>query len=169
MAEVGILQPDERLELIDGAIDMMRPIGNRHAGCVDVMASRFMNRLGPRAIVRVQGPIRLSDHSEPQPDIALLHPRTVFDRSGHPGPADLFLVVEVMDSSAIRDRGQKLGLYALSKVPDVWLIDLDGESIEVHLAPQNGVHTRSRVCLRGQNVSPDAFPDITLSVDEILG
>lgn len=114
MAEAGILGEDDRVELLEGEIVQMAPIGSNHRGTVDFLANSLVSRLGARAIVRTQNPIRLDDFSEPQPDVALLHPRADFYRRSHPTPADVLLLVEVADSSVAFDRQVKLPLYCPS-------------------------------------------------------
>src|SRR5689334_7852246 len=108
MADAGILSEDDRVELIEGAVVEMSPFRRLHAACVDRLNAWLNRLLGASAIVRVQSPIRLSDYSEPQPDIALLRPRADFYASGHPGPRDVLLVIEVADTSLDYDRGVKL-------------------------------------------------------------
>lgn len=169
MAEAGILQPDERVELIDGEIYAMCPIGDRHAGCVNCLTAEFSQQLGRRVVVSVQNPIRLTDLTEPEPDLAILRPKPDFYRSGHPGPDDVLLVIEVMDSSAPRDRGLKLDAYARSNIREVWLVDLGRELIEVHRRPVGGVFTNHQTRPRGETVTCEAFPDVELAVDDILG
>jgi Uma2 family endonuclease len=123
MAEVGILRPDERVELIDGEIIDMPPVGSVHAGTVDQMAKILGDALGNQAIVRVQNPISLDDHSEPEPDIALLRRREDFYKSSHPTPDDILLVVEIADS-LLFDRNIKVPLYARHGIVEVWLVDV---------------------------------------------
>jgi Uma2 family endonuclease len=169
MAEAGILKPDERVELIDGVVYTMSPIGSRHAACVRTLDDLFHATFRGRAIVSVQNPIRLPDLTEPQPDLVLARPHPDRYRKRHPEPRDILLLVEVMDTSAMRDRGQKLTAYATAAVPEVWLVDLDGQAIEVHHIPQGGVYSRSYTRRSGESVTPGAFPDVALNVDDILG
>ncbi len=169
MAGAAIFGDWERVELIEGEIHTMSPIGKRHAGTVDYVSGAFSARLRGRAIVRVQGPVLIGDQSEPEPDIALLRPRADYYRSKHPEAADILLIVEVMDTSATYDRQVKLGLYALAAIPEVWLIDLNGERVEVYRQPSGDVYTVIQIGLRGQKVAPGAFPDLELGVDDILG
>lgn len=169
LAELGFLREDSRIELIDGDLIAMCPIGSRHASGVERLAFLFASRLGGRAMVRHQNPIRLDEHSEPEPDLMLVRPREDFYASAHPAPADVLLLIEVMDSSADYDRGTKLGLYARFGVPEVWLIDLNEARVEQHRVPDKGTYTERLIRSRGQSVSPAALPDVELTVDEILG
>ncbi|WP_406697314.1 Uma2 family endonuclease [Singulisphaera sp. Ch08] len=169
MAEAGILVEDARVELIEGEIVTKRPIGSRHLACVDRLTGLLARGVGFRAILRVQGSIRLGDRSEPEPDLVLLRPRQDYYAAIPATPGDVLTLIEVMDSSAGYDREIKLGLYAREEVAEVWLVDLNKEWIEVHRRPISGVHTEIQIRPRGESVSPEAFPDLVLAVDSILG
>jgi len=167
LADVGILRRDDRVELLDGDIVEMTPIGIRHAACVDVLNSLFQRFANGRVIVRVQNPIRLSPHSEPQPDLSILKARADFYVSAHPAPRDVLLVIEVADSSATFDRDVKVPLYARSGVPEMWLVDLQEDRIETFSQPTPDGYLRSHVAVPGERVSC-ADPGLELLVDEIL-
>lgn len=169
LAEAGILVEDDRVELIDGEIVEMSPIGSRHQACVDWLTRECSGRLRHAAIVRVQGPIRTGDRSEPQPDVALLRPRQDFYAQEHPGPADVLLVIEVADTTADYDRHTKLPLYARAGIPEAWLINFPGGRIEVHREPSPDGYKLVRYVTRGENLAPLSFPDLDLAVDELLG
>ena len=123
MGETGILSPTDRLELIDGQIIDMSPIGVLHAAIVDVLARHFGRRAGESVFIRCQNPLQLDDISEPEPDIAILRPRADLYTTAHPGPADVLLVIEVADTSLAYDLGTKVPLYARHGIPEVWVID----------------------------------------------
>ena len=148
MAQAGIFGEDDRVELIDGEIVEMTPIGSRHAACVGKLTQILVGRCAGRAIVWIQNPVRLSGESEPQPDVALLRPRTDFYASEPPGPPDVLLVIEVADTSLLYDRDFKAARYARGGIPEVWVVDLEGEQVHVFRdlkAGTYGVHeTRSR-------------------------
>ena len=169
LAEAGILGPDERLELIDGVVYTMGPIGSRHAWCVQQITDSLYAHFPGRAIIRVQSPIRLPDFTEPEPDIALLRLRKDGYRSRHPGPADILLIVEVMGTSALRDRGQKLTAYAKAGIPEVWLVDLADETVEVHIEPTGPVYCRSAFRQRGESLAPASFPETPIALDVLFG
>ena len=169
MAEAGILGEDDRVELLDGEIVDMSAIGTRHAACVDRLNHVFGKLGGIRAIVRIQNPIRLEEHSEPQPDVALLRPRPDFYASDHPGPEDILLLVEVAETSAISDRAVKLPLYARAGVPEVWLVILGDREIEIHREPAAKDYQNVRTLKTGERLSPLNFPDLEIPVEEILG
>src|SRR5207247_3212709 len=130
MAETGILAEDDRVELLDGEIVEMSPIGPRHAATVTRLDHLFNRLVGDRAIVRAQNPVRLDGYSEPEPDIALVTPRADFYRAEHPTPRDILLIVEVADTSLRYDRHTKLPGYARAGVPEAWLVDLTADRVE---------------------------------------
>jgi Uma2 family endonuclease len=169
MAKAGILKEDDRVELIEGEIVEMAPIGSRHAACLDRMTRLFSERVGRQAIVRVQSPVRLGEHSEPQPDIALLRPRDDFYATAHPGPADVLLLIEVADTSIEYDREVKVSLYAQAGIGEVWLVDLVGESIEVYQSPGSAGYQEIRVVRHEERLAPKALPELELSASGILG
>jgi Uma2 family endonuclease len=141
MAEVGILAPDARVELIEGEIFDMAPPGSLHATTVRRLIKILVRAAGDAATVLVQDSVRLSEISEPQPDLALLKEREEFYIRNHPGPADVFLVVEVADSSLRFDHDTKVSLYAAHGIPEVWLVDLRGRRLVRYRAPQQGAYT----------------------------
>lgn len=130
MAEVGILAPDARVELIDGEVIEMPPIGAPHASTVTEVQRTLERAVGDAAIVRVQNPIHLGRHDEPQPDLALVTPPASKYRLRHPRPGDVLLLIEVADSTLRFDRDVKLGRYARVGIPEVWLLDLKAHSLQ---------------------------------------
>jgi len=136
MAEAEIFGEDDRVELIEGEIIDMAPTGSQHAGTVKLMAKLLQRAVDDRAIVSVQDPLNLGEFSEPQPDLALLHPRPDFYRASHPQPQDVLLVIEVAASSATYDRDVKLPLYARHGIPQAWLVDLEGQRLQRYARPQ---------------------------------
>jgi Uma2 family endonuclease len=169
MAKAGILTEDDRVELIDGEIVEMAPIGERHAGTVNRTNNLFGRSFGDQAITAVQNPVRLSDHSEPQPDVALLRRRPDFYRSAHPTPADVLLLVEVAESSAAADRQVKIPLYARSGIPEVWLVDPDQATIAAYREPSASGYGTVLMVRRGEQLAPLAFPDRPVAAADILG
>ena len=169
MGESGILHEDERVELLDGELYEMAPIGDDHIGGVISLEYFFGQRLGGRAFVSTQNPIRLSGYSEPEPDIVLLRLREDFYRTGKARPEDVLLLVEVAASSLDYDRTTKLPRYAAAGIPEVWIVNLVEERIEVYRQPAGDGYALHSVHVRGDTVAPAAFPDVTLRVEEILG
>ncbi len=169
MVQAGILKEDDRVELIEGEIIEMVPIGPRHAVCVDRLSQAFHRLLLDRVSVRTQGPISLSPYSEPQPDLALCRPPLTRYEESHPGPEDLFLVIEVADTTREHDCTRKIPLYARAGIREAWLVDLSAQAIEVYRMPEPDGYGNVRSFGRGQILTPEAFPDIRLPVDDILG
>lgn len=169
MTEAGILSASDRVELIDGEVVEMSLIGSRHAACVDRLNQVLNLLVGQYLIVRVQNPIRLDEYSEPQPDLCLLQPRADFYAQAHPTPADVLLVVEVADSSAGFDREVKLPLYAQASVPEMWLINLPGETVEIYAQPSGGKYQKSRELKRGEIINSETIPQLSLGANTVLG
>ncbi|HWP47298.1 MAG TPA: Uma2 family endonuclease [Candidatus Limnocylindrales bacterium] len=169
MAKAGILSEDDRVELIKGEIVEVPPIGSQHAACVNRLTRLFSQWVGERAIVSVQNPIYLSEHSELQPDLALLRPRSDFYAQAHPQPQDVLPVVEVADTPLTYDREVKIPLYAKSGIPEVWLVDLTADCIEVYQKPSPQGYLEIKRFQCDQNLFPQAFPDVGLAVQDILG
>ncbi|MFN3975278.1 MAG: Uma2 family endonuclease [Dehalococcoidia bacterium] len=169
LAQAGILGEDDRVELLEGEIVEMAPIGSRHAACVKRTAALFHEHLGKGVIVSVQDPIHLSAYSEPQPDMALLRPSPDFYASSHPEPSHALLVVEVAETTASYDREVKTPIFARAGIPEVWLVDLERERIDAlpHPSPQG--YREALTFGRGQRLSPLLLPHISLAVDDILG
>ena len=169
MSEAGIFSENDKVELINGEIIEMSPIGRRHAACVDRINRLFSNILGIKVLVRVQNPIILNNLSEPEPDIALLKPRADFYESGHPQPQDIFLLIEVADSSLEYDRDVKIPLYASSGISEVWLVDIYEQVIIVYRYPSENGYSDIQTLSRGEKLSIQTFPEINLVVNDILG
>jgi Uma2 family endonuclease len=140
MGEVGILAPDARVELIDGEIIDMAPIGSLHVSAVLRLDHLLKEALTGKAFVLVQSPIALGEHSAPQPDLALLRPRADYYRSSLAGPDDVLLIVEVAQSSLRFDRDDKIPLYARHGIPEVWLVDLEAKRLARYRKPQQGAY-----------------------------
>jgi Uma2 family endonuclease len=168
MGEVGIFDEDDRVELIEGELIQMTPIGPRHAANVGRLTDLFTERLQRRVIVWVQNPVHLSPDSEPEPDIALLRRRADYYATGLPRPEDVLLIIEVADTSLGYDRDTKVPLYAAAGIPEVWIADLQGDRLRVFRDPDAGEYRRVEVLTRNDSVAPLAFPDLQLSVDELL-
>jgi Uma2 family endonuclease len=170
LGETGILGEDERVELVEGEIVEMTPIGWAHASVVARIAGLFWTHFGQRAIVWVQNPLMLPQQvSEFQPDIALLRPRLDFYRGKAVEPDDALLVVEVMDSSAAYDRRVKLPIYARGGVPEVWLVDVNDNTVEMHREPRAQSYRDRRLVDRAGTIAALAFSDVVLPVREVVG
>ena len=168
MGEAGIFGPDERVELIEGELVAMAPIGSYHAGVVGGLNRRLAVQVGDRAFVWVQSPIRLDDHNEPQPDVALLHPRQDEYRNALPVPADVLLVIEVADSSLAFDRAVKANLYARAGIPEYWIVDLAGARTWVCRDPSpEGYRTETKAD-RGTVLEPSQLPKVRIETDTLF-
>ena len=168
MGEAGILLEDDRVELIRGEIVAMSPIGNPHNAAVDRANRALVNLVGDRAIVRVQGSVRLDEYDEPQPDIVLLRPRPDFYNSMSAGPKDIFLIVEMADSSLKYDRRVKAGLYAELGIPEYWVVDLNGDCVLTYSEARGKAYRLVRTVRRGEYLTPELLPDCTLLTDNLL-
>jgi Uma2 family endonuclease len=169
MAETGILTPDDRVELLDGQIVPMTPIGVRHAACVTALTNLLAPAMVGRGLLSPQNPVRLDRFGEPQPDIAVLAPRADGYRSRHPGPGDVLLLIEVADASVESDRKTKIPLYARHAIPEVWLVDLTAGRIEVYREPTEGEYAHRQVLDRGATLRPHLLPFLSIEASEILG
>ena len=169
MAEAGILSEDERVELLDGWIVPMSPIGSPHAGCVNRLTRLLTGLLRDSAVVSVQNPVVLNDLWEPEPDIAVLHFRADGYSQAHPRPPDVRLIIEVADSSTEKDRRIKLPAYAEARIPEVWLVNLPADRIETFRDPRESGYFTARLVSRGETLSTLELPDVALSADDILG
>ena len=168
MGKAGILREDERVELIEGVIVQMAPIGPPHFGCVINATRLFITRLGERTVVSPQNPVVIRPRSEPQPDLALLRPRSVSYSRALPIPEDVLLAVEVADTTVRFDRLVKSRLYAGAGIVEFWLcLAVDG-AVEVHRGPSTDGYTSVTRHGPGETISPLAFPDVSFSVADFF-
>jgi Uma2 family endonuclease len=167
MGETGLLGADERVELVDGDIVEMVPIGSEHAGTTGGLIRRLTLRLGETAFVTGASPLHIDRFNEPQPDVLVLRPRADDYRRAHPGPADVLWLIEVAQSSLAYDRGFKSRLYARAGVPELWIVDLAGRAIELHRRPTaEGYASVER--RRTGELRPEALPAVALDVAAVL-
>ncbi len=158
MLESGILTEDDRVELIRGEIIEMSPIGTKHAACVNRLINLLVQLLGKRVIVAAQNPVALNDNSQPQPDVALLKPRDDFYATAHPQPQDIFLLIEVADSTIEYDREEKIPLYAEANIIEVWLVDINEQIVEVYQQLTAARYQLMQKFASGQTLSIKCFP-----------
>lgn len=164
MGEIGVFAPDARLELIEGEIVEMAPIGSPHAGTVNILIRHFTHLAGELATVSAQNPLIVGERSVPQPDLALLLPRADSYTRSHPMPADVLLVVEVADSTLRFDLGIKVPLYARHGIAEAWVVDLAEKAVRVFRDPsENGYHTSFSVS-SGGNIGVLALPSVSIDV-----
>ena len=170
MAEAGILCEDDRVELVEGEIVEMPPIGSQHASAVRVLNNFFARRLQPTlAIMSVQDPVRINDQTELLPDVCLLKPRSDFYSSAHPTAEDVLLLIEVSDTTLAYDSGRKQALYADAAIPEYWVVDVTHRCIQVYRGPASGNYKQRLIMETGETIAPLAFPDATVAVDSLFG
>lgn len=168
MGDTGILSPDTKVELINGEIIDMTPIGSRHAGTLNRLIKIITEATGETAILSVQNPIILGDYSEPEPDIALLRPREDFYTAAHPRAEEILLIIEISESSARYDREIKLPIYARHGIPEVWLVDIEHQKILFFGAPREGRYKNISSSKQLNQVSPAELPDVSLDLTVLL-
>ena len=170
MGKAGILTPDDRVELIDGEIVLMPPMLSRHAAAVNRNSGLFHRHFTlDQAIIWSQCPIRLLNNGEPEPDLALLKPRSDFYKDSLPTNHDVLLAVEMSDTTLRLDLNVKLPLYALHGIPELWLVNLRDDVLGVYRNPEGSAYQESTQLGPSDSVSPQAFPNIVLEVEDILG
>jgi len=168
MGQSGILKQGDRVELIEGEIVDLVPVGSAHAGIVNRLNRLLVQTLGDKAVVSVQKPVRLSAFSEPEPDIVLLKPRDDFYSGAHPGPADVLLIIEVSDASFDYDRGVKLPLYARHEIPVVWLIDIQQKQLLVFRSPSREGFKEKFVMKSPEACPVPCFEDIEVDLGGVF-
>lgn len=165
MLRAGILHEDDPLELIDGQLVVMSPIHDPHIVCVNRLNRLFVERTDPEVAVSVQNPVRIDEHNEPEPDVVL---STALD--GAPRPDDVMLLVEVSGSTLDYDRDVKRSLYARAGLPEVWIVNLDDQQIEVHRNPDGDVYRTRHLTGLDDTVTPERPASIgAVPVRDILG
>jgi len=168
MREAGIFAEDDRVELLDGEIYLMSPLGPLHIAIVNRLNKLLVRQVADDAIVSIQNAVRLNDYSEPQPDVAILQPRDDFYAGAHPVAEDVLLVIEVADTSVEYDRAEKLPRYAAAQIAEAWLIDVASETLEQYWQPRNGKYLLKRLAERGDVVAAQAIPILQMPVDRIF-
>lgn len=169
MVEVGLLGPDDRVELIDGEVVEMSPIGPIHADLVDTLTRLLVIGVADRGRVRVQNPLGLPPRSQPQPDLVVARPRAEGYRTAHPSAEDVLLVIEVADSTLRLDRDVKVPLYAAQSVAEVWIVDVSRRQVLVYRDPVGDGYAAATVVDDRATVSPGAFPDVVIDVASLFG
>ncbi|MDN5850818.1 MAG: Uma2 family endonuclease [Nitrococcus sp.] len=168
MGAPSVFRPTERVELIEGEINDMAPIGSVHASVVRLLTNLLVPAMAGQAIVSAQDPVVLGDHSEPQPDLSVLRPRADFYRSAHPTPADILLLIEVAESSVKFDREIKLPLYARYNVPEVWLVDLQQKALTIHHTPIEGTYRETLQPHDLTRIAPLQLPQVALDLSDLF-
>ena len=167
MIELGMIDDYEKSEIIDGEMIPKMSIGDRHAWIVNLLAKYFVQTVPDSILVGIQNPLRLTDFDEPEPDF-VLSDLTKYDGRRHPRPEQTLLVVEVADTSLRFDRNTKLPLYAAADIPEVWIVNLPSNIVEVHQKPEFGIYQVTEIFRIGDTVSSSVLPILAVSVDHIL-
>ncbi|GAB5520271.1 MAG: Uma2 family endonuclease [Rhodothermales bacterium] len=170
MAELGILDAEARLELIDGYIHAMSPVNARHVLAVNrlefLLARQLYQTDPPEAFLSIQNPIRLNDQSEPEPDVMVIWASS--DPAQAPKPKDVALLVEVADSTLRTDRMVKAPRYAAAGIAELWIVNLEAQEIEVHLEPSHDGYRRKQTYSMDESIPLQAFPKFTIDVRRVL-
>ena len=167
MIELGMLKDYEKAEIIEGELIQNMPIGDRHGATVDWLNRILGKRIPDTILLRVQNPVRVSDYSELQPDLSLAD-LTKFDGKRKPRGDEVLIAIEVSDATLKYDRDVKLSLYAEAEIPEVWIINLPNNIVEIHQNPSNGIYQLAKIFKHGESIKSEMLPDLTLEVDEIL-
>lgn len=168
MSEAGILTEDDRVELLDGEIYQMSPIGSEHGACVKRLNRILNHLLGNKVIVSVQDPVQIPELSEPEPDIALLAPRSDFYADAHPLPEEVFLIIEVANTSYDKDKLVKLPIYARAGIPGYWIVNLEKRQVEIFQKPQQGSYVIEVVAGPGEQLPLRSF-GVEIAFEEVVG
>ena len=167
MAESGVLHPDARVELLDGRIIDMSPIGPFHGDVTTYLTEIFAAASQGRWRTRVQNPVRLDEHSEPQPDLVLAKPMADA-RKRHPRPEEVYLLIEVSDTTLETDREDKLPAYGRAGVTEVWIVNLNELTLDIYREPHFTGYGSKTILRAGDQARPLAFPDVAVDVAELL-
>jgi Uma2 family endonuclease len=169
MGEVGILTEDDRVELIEGELIAMSPIGSEHAGTVNALTRLLVQAVGDRGVVAVQNPVQLDDLNEPQPDFAVLKPRDDDYRRATPRPDEVLLMIEVANTSLAYDRAVKRSLYTRHGIAEFWIVNLAASEVEVCRAPSGDQYTSISHVGRDGILAPELLPGATIPVAALIG
>jgi Uma2 family endonuclease len=169
LGDAGVLSEDSRVELIEGELIDMAPIGGSHMRVVNRLTKLLVSAVGDLGVVSVQNPVTLPPHSEPQPDLAILGPGADSTGAGVPHADDVVLLIEVADSTLAYDRSTKLQLYARHGIREVWIVNLPDQVLEMYREPKDGAYRVKLERLKTESASPGALPTVRVDLSEILG
>lgn len=168
MVEFGILQPDERVELLEGQIIQMAAKGTTHSAAVSRIEKLLRNRLGDRVLLRFQDPVRLNDYSEPEPDVAIVQPDPSFYEDHHPTPSEVLWLIEVSDSTLKFDRETKARAYARSGILEYWVLDVLGRKLHIYRIPGVEGYQSETILAEDLTIAPLAFSDYEIAIKDML-
>jgi len=170
MGKAGVFHPEARIELIDGEIVIMSPIGLKHAVGINRLNRFLVQGVWEQGIVSIQNSFMIPQYSEPEPDIVILKPRDDFYAGKFPLSEDILLIIEVADSSLKYDQKTKLSLYAEQHIPEYWIVNLERNILEIYRQPQNKSYLKqSLIDTPGIAFAPITFPEMTMTLKEIYG
>ena len=164
----NIFTAEQHLQLINGKITEMAPIGHKHAGHLKYLVHFFRQQLADNTVLSIQDPLLCNDFSEPEPDLMLLNPDAHFYKNRHPNASDVLLLIEVSDSTLQFDRTQKLELYAKQGINDYWIVNLNEQRLEVYRQPKADTYQQQQTLLAGEFIQPLKFPEISLAIADIF-
>jgi Uma2 family endonuclease len=170
MGEAGLLAPDARVELIEGEIIDMAPIGPTHASIVDELSERLRSAVGDAALVRIQNPLHLGKHAAPQPDIALVRRSPGRYRERHPGAADTLLVIEIADTTLRYDTEVKVPMYIEHGIDEVWIFDVEGRRLLICRRQGEGRNAEVRAVTSSElsSVGVPGLPGVTVDLSGLV-
>jgi Uma2 family endonuclease len=168
MVKAGILTENDQVELINGEIIAMSPVGSRHASCVKRLNILLGKQLKENFILSVQDPIQLDDYSEPEPDLAVLKPRPDFYAEAHPRPDDVLMIIEVSDTTLDYDQEIKIPLYAKAGIPEVWIINLQENTVEIYTTPQTGLYRKVEFFKSDDRLVSSVFSELKVAANQVL-
>jgi len=168
MREREVLHPEERVELLQGQVLQMAPKNPPHAATNLCAANLLNQRLVGKALVRIQDPIALSSFSEPEPNIAVVHWKKGYYGDRHPLPSEVYLLIEIADTTLKFDRTEKAPIYATAGITDYWILDVNTKQIYVLRQPHQGRYQEETILDETATISLLAFPEITIAVDQLF-
>ena len=167
MAEVGILKPNDRIELLNGEIIKMSPIGSLHAGYVNIIDELLSDALGKKVHVNIQSPVRLGAFSEPEPDLLILKRRKDHYLTRLPLPQDVYLLIEVADTTLEKDREIKVPLYAKANISEYWILNVVDQQLEIFTNPINGKYQNKSI-IKGKDIAVFEAFDVKIKASDVF-
>ncbi len=168
MGELGILDADEKVELLAGQIVKKSMKGTRHTSTNKRVEKVLENRLGDQVLVRTQDPIRLDNYSEPEPDVAVVIPNSSFYEDHHPTPSEVYLIIEIADTTLRQDCEFKANLYAQAGIEDYWVLDVNNRQLYVFRLPSQDGYQSQQILSKGETISPLSFPNTNLLLSDFM-
>ncbi len=168
MIEAGLLHPEEQVELLEGQIINMTPQGPFHAATTDYTTEYLRHTLAGKALLRCEKPIALNQYSEPEPDIAVVHLHPYRYANGHPQASEVYLLIEVADTTLEYDRNTKAKIYAKAGIEDYWVLNTKKRQLHIFREPMIDGYSQEDILVETASISPLAFPEITVEISRLL-